>query len=266
VGAAGGILANLAANVLFWGGLGLVVALASRRRTKAFRAFFGLDRASTLNLFLSNADAAAQDPRRMIVSGHEIRSIQTLSELLAQPFLRAPDMVRGLVDGFFLGSRIRLHVEVSPRDATTVAATAVVAVGGAPRNTVRQRYVDTRQLLLTTADESTGVVAQQPITDDTYVEIVRGERAGEQIARRSNYAIVERLVDNDRGRCAIFCAGARADSSWLAVEWLTRHWLDLHRRFGDGQFAVCLVFPVPTTGDPFLQAYVEPQQLLELRG
>jgi hypothetical protein len=120
-------------------------------------------------------------------------------------------------------------------------------------------------MLLTTADEIAGVAANDPITDDSFVEVVRGERAGERVARRSNYGIVERRTDAGRGRCAIFCVGARADSSWLALEWLTRHWLDLHRKFGEADFAVCLIFPTPITGDPYLQSFVEPQQILELR-
>jgi hypothetical protein len=263
----GDVATNVVANVVFWLGLGGAVWLASRRTSRRFRSFFGLSRAGSLHLYLANAGGSG-DPsdRRVTVSAHEVRAIQSLGALLGNSAARFPEAVRGLVDSVFLAPAAELVVDVSPADPTAATVGSMVVVGAGARNAVRQRFVDSRLSLMATSTEVLGIDAHPtPIFDNAYVEVMRGTRASEHLAIGTNYAIVERYVDPTTQRCAIYCVGARADSSWLAVEWLVRHWRRLHDRFGDTTFALCLTFPTPTTGDLYLQRYVEPTEVAAVR-
>jgi hypothetical protein len=260
------VVANIIANVVFWLGLGGAVWILARNTRKSFLSFFGLTETHALKAYISNVRPSETENRRLLVSGHEFRITRSLATLFGTAPGRYPDLVRGLVDGIFVGTRIRFDVDICPDTPERADDSAIIIVGGALRNTLRQYYVNTHQTLTLSSGEELGADRHpRPIMDHSYWRITRGPRVNENIGQGANTAVVERFIDPERGRVVICCAGIRGDGSWASVEYLVRHWRDLHRRFGQQPFAMVLEFP---TGhpDPYLNEYVEPRVLAVATG
>jgi hypothetical protein len=254
------ILVSTLANIIFWVGLGGLVWLLALRSRRLLDRLFGLGADGRLTMYLSNAAPREQsnDDRRLLVSAHEMRTIWTFGALLGRGSARSPDLVRGLVDSLFLRTPVQLSVEVSPQEISIATAGPLILIGAGPRNVVRQSVVDQGYATLVTSIESPAAVELQ---GGRYVRITRGDRTGERIGLRQNFAIVERVVEMATRRNVVCCLGMRADSSWLATEWLSRHWRIISKHAKSDAFAFCLSFPTSGSNDNYLSEYVEPQIL-----
>jgi hypothetical protein len=261
------IATNVIANIVFWLGLGLVVATMARAAQRRFRRFFGLHTNQQLAVCLSNlwTTATSSRPRGYTVSLHELRA----SEAVTRPF-RLPDLVRGLVDAIYLGRhQYDFRNTVSPSAADdpkhfSELSCNLVVVGGASRNSVRRLYLQENRTSLRISNEHPDDDDHRPRDDDTfYVEVLSGADRGHRVTSGSlGLAVVEKVHDTARGTTVVFCLGHRGDFTWAATEYLARNWRSLQREFGDGPFALCLGF----RNTEYEYDYHPPRRLLALRG
>lgn len=95
-------------------------------------------------------------------------------------------------------------------------------------------------------------LCQMQITQNgSVIEIVKGKHQGEVIRRASNQhdiAILEKIVDHTRNDTGIIiAAGLDVIGTMGAVRYLIDHWQELHKTYGDKEFALALQFgPVGT--------------------
>jgi hypothetical protein len=140
------IATNVIANIVFWLGLGLVVAAMARVAQRRFRRFFGLHTNQQLAVCLSNlwTTVTSSRPRGYTVSLHELRASEAITRLFGSASFRLPDLVRGLVDAIYLGRhQYDFHSTVSPSPTDdpkhfSELSCNLVVVGGASRNNVRR--------------------------------------------------------------------------------------------------------------------------------
>jgi hypothetical protein len=264
------IATNVIANIVFWIGLGLIVAVLARIAQRRFRGFFGLRANQQLIVCLSNlwTTATSTRPRGYTVSLHELRASETITRLFGSASFRLPDLVRGLVDAIYLGGhRYDFHSTVSPSATDDPKHFAgldsnLIVLGAAARNRIRELYLDENLVSLRVANEQPEDDPHQMPSEEHYVEVLTGPDLGRRITSDSlEIAVVEKVHDTVRGTTVIFCLGRRGDATWAATEYLARNWRTLQREFGDGPFAVCLGFRELGYG----YDYHTPRRLLTLR-
>jgi len=254
------ILANIIANVIFWLGLGLILHLAIRIAQLKFLRFFGLETNKKMIAYLSNLwQPTAGDPMGCVLSGHEFRVTRIISSLFGEIPFRLPELVRGLVDSFWIGKKLSIPIEVSPLTIDEIKFTNMIVVGATPKNSVRRYYFGAGLPYLAVVGEQV-----EPLDDvfrkvlTSRVRVRKGQRKGEEIPGEYNFAIVEKVCDEEHGTTVFMCIGFRGDSSWAATEYLVRNWRKLHKKFGDKAFAVCLGFP---KSEEYMDTYEEPDIL-----
>jgi hypothetical protein len=251
---------NLLADLLFWLGLGLIVWLTVRLTQRRFLDFFGVRESRRLTVHLSNLwDPRRGDPQGSVLAGHEFRVIRTVAGLFGDAPFRLPDLVRGLVDSFFLGQKVDFSVEVSPLSAKEIGFSdlnSLMIVGATPKNSVRRHYFESGLPYLTVVGEA------KDSPDDIYrqvlsprVRVMKGPQKDGEIIGPYNFAIVEKTHDGEHGMAIFMCVGFRGDSSWGATEYLAKNWRELSREYGDKDFALCLGFPM---SERRMHSYVEP--------
>lgn len=252
---------SVAANVIFWVLLGMIFWAASATVARRFSRFFGLARADTVAVYLSNlwTAQASKRPVGYTIALHELRAAQAADKLFSSAPLRLPDLVRGLVDALWLRDRVRCLVEVSPPEGEDAELDRnLIVVGSSARNSVRARYVQARlpTAILTGEDL---VPADWPTIEQA--RSITVTRAGSQSTINLadvNMALIEKCHDPDRGTTVFFCVGIRGDSSWAATEYLVRNWKRLDAEFGSAAFVVCLGFP---RTEKYLSGYREPLRI-----
>ena len=251
---------NILANVMFWLVLGLGFHCIIRRTQSEFLRFFGLEHNRKLIVYLSNLwlPTMTKKPPGCIVAGQEFKVPKTLGALFGSAPFRLPELVRGLVDSFWIGSKLDVDHRVSPLDGGVEPGSSMIVVGATTKNSVRRDYLNKGMIYVTIAGEP----AERP--SDIHVNpleqrfiVMRGKLKGESLQRNGdhNLAIVERIRDEKNDIIVFMCTGSHGDSSWAATEYLVRHWHELFTRFRDKSFARCLWFPY--TAGP-MEDYSEP--------
>lgn len=256
------VLGNVLANLVFWAGLGSLAWLAILTTHRKLINFFGLRGNKTLIVYLSNAyESTKEKPIGGLISEHEFHVVETVRNLFGSASYRYPEMVKGLVDSFWLGEDIKLKFLVSPQQNDKIQFKNMIVVGGASRNLVRKLYIESGYVKLTSSSEE----PQQKGTclTQNYIRIVKGIRKGEIVEDQGKYnlALIEKIYDGERRITVFMCSGSRADSSWASVEYLIRHWRDLQSGSRNRPFALCLGFP---QSQDYMQGYMEPKMLTEL--
>jgi len=244
------ILTNVVANLIFWLGLGLIVGLTVRFGQRKFQKFFGLCVNQYLTVCLSNlwSTEISRRPRGYAVALHELRASEAITRLFGSASFRLPDMVRGLVDTVWTGSRdYEFQTAVSP--ATTedprkfeYLASNLIVIGAAARNSIRRLYLDSNTVSMKFSNELPEADFHQLPKDQLAVRILVGENAGTEITSTYELAILEKILDHQRDTIVFFCAGIRGDTTWATTEYLVRSWRALLQEFGSGPFALCLGF------------------------
>lgn len=256
-----GIVSNILANLVFWFLLGISFWVASRIVVRRFFRFFGLDRTSSIGVYLSNL-WTPQTSKRTVgysISLHELRAAQSVEKLFGSAPLRLPDIVRGLVDALWLRQQVQYVTDVSPLKAFDADLDRnLIVVGGSARNSVRARYVQARTPNAILAGEDQVPIDGAAVTSAPSITIMRGEAKSEVSLADANLAVVEKCRDPERETTIFFCLGMRADTSWAATEYLIRNWKHLATEFGDSNFVVCLGFP---NTEEYLDEYKEPLRL-----
>ncbi len=137
--------------------------------------------------------------------------------------------------------------------ATLTFNSNLIAVGSSVRNSIRANYVKSKFPVLTFLGEDTrSEVTPGPLGSITTVGYrENGIRRNVRYLNR-NLALVEKCYDARNGITVFFCLGVRADSSWVACEYLVRNWKALVREFDSSEFFLCLSFPL---ADRYLEAY-----------
>jgi hypothetical protein len=256
------VAGNVVANIIFWVGLGGSAWLAISTTHRQLLSFFGLQRNRTLMVYLSNAYKPTQNkPVGGLISEHEFHVIESIRNLFGSTSLRYPELVRGLVDSFWLGESINLKFAVSPQQIDRVQFRNMIVVGGGTRNLLRKVYLERNESYLVTSyeDEIQGIShANVP-----YIRITRGSRKNTLFEEegRYNLALIEKIYDRTHNTTVFMCNGLRADSSWAATEYLIRHWRELQRKSENQAFALCLGFP---KSKEYMQDYIEPEELTDL--
>jgi hypothetical protein len=104
-----GLVSNVAANLVFWALLGAIfwaITVTVARRFSRFSRFFGLARASSVAVVVSNlwTPRASFSGRAVgyTISLHELWAAQSVDRLFSSASLRMPELVRGLVDALWL--------------------------------------------------------------------------------------------------------------------------------------------------------------------
>ena len=258
------VLSNVVANVAFWLLLGGAFWLVSRFGQAKFNRFFGTATAGRVTIVLSNLWKASESRRPVgyTISLHESLAGQRINALLGAAPLRLPEAVRGLVDALWLRSRIECATEVSPPQGGDLEVSGtLIVIGGAARNSVRARHLE--QGLPRAAFESELTTGSGVHPSDNREVVVR--RSGGDVQRirsQQGVAIIEKVVLPETRRTVFYCAGARADSTWTATEYLVRHWRRLDKEFADDPFVICLAVRVP---DVYSDDYHEPTVLATIR-
>lgn len=253
------LLSDLAAEILIWAGLGFAVWLWLSARRRRFLQFFGLGKNKTLVVYLSNlwAPNSEKQSAGCTIAGQEFRVVKSFFGPFGGTRLRFPDILEGLVDSLWIGDKIKKEIEVSSRDDKDIdLENNMIVIGGTPKNSVRRYFFKKRWLSLVIdgeADEPPPSVFDKPLKPR--ILILKGHRAGNPIAGEYNFAVIEKLFDKTNETTVFMCAGYRGDSSWLATEYLLRHWGDLHKEFVNERFALCLKFRMT---DEYLSDYEEP--------
>ncbi|GAA1023810.1 MULTISPECIES: hypothetical protein [Amycolatopsis] len=265
------IATNVIANIMFWLGLGLAVAMMARIAQRRFRSFFGLHTNQQLIVCLSNlwTTATSSRPRGYSISLHELRASEAITRLFGSASFRLPDLVRGLVDAIYLGRhRYDFRNNVSPASSDdpkhfSDLSGNLIVVGAATRNSIRRLYLRENLISLRISNEYSDTDDQRPPPEMKYVEVLNGADLGQLVTSESlDLAVVEKIHDTARGTTVIFCLGRRGDTTWAATEYLARNWRSLQREFGDKPFALCLGFRDPG----YQYDYHTPRRLLTLRG
>lgn len=258
VGMISDILVNVIADIIFWLGLGIIVCLAVRIAQFRFMGFFGLKTHGKLIVYLSNLwQPTAGNPKSCVLSGHEFRVTRSINSLFGETPFRLPSLVRGLVDSFWIREKLSITVEASPPTTKQVKFTDMIVVGATPKNNVRRYYLGAGLPYLAIVGEQA-----EPLDDvfrkvlTSRVRVMKGEQKGKDIPGEYNFAIVEKICDEEHGTTVFMCAGFRGDSSWAATEYLVRNWRKLQKKFGNKAFAVCLGFP---WSEEYLDTYEEPK-------
>jgi hypothetical protein len=241
------LASNILANIIFWFGFGLIIWLIIQVSQTRFLKFFGLERNKKLVVYLSNLWKPTEGKTEgYVISGHEFRVTKSISSLFGSTPFRFPEIVRGLVDSFWVGRKLNTPVTVSPLTTDNLSFTNMIIVGSTYRNIVRKYYVNTGALYLVFTDE----LKETSADFEPAIQIIKGQRKNELITGDYNLAIVEKMYDEEHGTVIFMCAGYRGDSSWATAEYLVRHWQELRKKYGDKAFALCLGFPN-------LRAYME---------
>lgn len=251
------LINNILADIILWLGFGLLVYLFIRIVRSKFLKFFGLETNRKLVVYLSNLwKPTTEKPEGYVLSEHEFRAAESINSLFGSTPLRFPELVRGLVDSFWIGKELDITTTVSPLPTDGITFTNMIVVGGTPRNNVRRHYLSTGAPYLAIAGEQIGTPANAlapPLTPS--VRIRKGHRKDEVITGDYNFAIVEKIHDDEHRTVVFMCVGFRGDSSWAATEYLVRHWSELSKKYGDKAFALCLGFP---KSEVYMKDYKEP--------
>lgn len=251
------LLNNILADGIFWLGFGVVLVLAIRIAQFRFLSFFGLQNKRKLIVYLSNLwQPTSGDPKSCILAGHEFRVTRTINSLFGDTPFRLPELVRGLVDSFWIGKELKILVEVSPLVTEKIEFTNMIVVGATPKNGVRRYYFGAGLPYLAIVGEQAEPlenVFDQVLT--SRVKVMKGQRKGEEMPGEYNFAILERICDDEHGTVVFMCTGFRGDSSWAVTEYLARNWRELRKEYGNNDFAVCLGFP---KSEEYMDTYVEP--------
>ena len=207
-------------------------------------------------IYLSNAFKPTEEkPIGGLISEREFHVVETIRNLFGSASYRYPEMVKGLVDSFWVGEDIKLKFAVSPQQPEKIQFRNMIVVGSASRNLIRKFYIERGyNYLMSSAEEQNGISD----SNSSYICITKGSRKDEIIGDRNRYnlALIEKIYDGEHESTVFMCCGLRADSSWAAVEYLIRHWRDLEQRSKNRPFALCLGFP---NTDDYMQEYVEPE-------
>lgn len=247
------LLINILANAIFWFVLGFLIWLFIKSTQSRFLRFFGLDKTRKLVVYLSNLWVpTTEKPKGYILSGHEFCVAELINSLFGSTPFRFPDIVRGLVDSFWIGKKIDKKITVSPLNIEELVFTNMILVGAAVRNNARRYYVDTKGPYLLTADDNSET---QGNAFNAGIKINKGHRKNEVITGNYNFAIVEKIFDDEHKTIVFMCVGTRGDSSWAATEYLVRHWRELRKKYKDKEFALCLGFP---KSENYMNVYEEP--------
>lgn len=255
-----GVLGNIVANIAFWGLLGGVFWGLGKGAQARFLRFLSLGETSRITVMVSNLWQPGHSRRKIgfTISKHELLAAQAVSSFVGKAPGRLPDIVRGLVDQLWLRSRVQCAIDVSPPDLDQPEPSdCLVVIGGAARNSYRRHFLD--EGLTAALLESEAQPTPHIRSDDVRRVIINRANGDRQLVQSElNLAIVEKAMIPGRRAAVFFCHGARADGTWIATEYLLRHWRGLEREFGNGPFVVCLGFP---RNDQFFEEYVEPSVL-----
>lgn len=258
------VVSNVVANAAFWLLLGATFWLVSRFSQARFNRFFGTSSTGRVVVVLSNLWKAAESRRPVgyTISLHESLAGQRINALLAAAPLRLPEAVRGLVDALWLRSRTECVLEVSPPTGgdLDVSGTLIV-IGGSGRNSVRGRHLEQGLPRAALVYESPDGAEVRP-SDNREVIVRRSSGDIQRIRSQQGVAIIEKVILPEHHRTVFYCAGARSDSTWIATEYLVRHWRRLDREFGEDPFVICLAVPLP---DIYSADYHEPTVLATIR-
>jgi hypothetical protein len=142
------LLSNIVANIIFWFVLGIAAWGAIRITTQnKFLHFFNLTYNKNLIVYLSNLWRRTSSSSRTegySLSEHEFRATQNINNLFGSAPFRLPELVRGLVDSFWIGQKIKVTTTVSPFSTEEISFSSnMIIVGGIPRNKVRLHYLKT---------------------------------------------------------------------------------------------------------------------------
>jgi hypothetical protein len=255
---------NILANIIFWLGLGLIFRyLIVSKTRKNFLKFFGLDTKKKLIVYLSNLwlPSITIKPWGRIISGYEFKVTKSINNLFGSTPSNVPDLVKGLVDALFIEKNLEICVEVSPLTGGFDLSRNMIVVGASIKNSIRRCLLNDNMAFVTISGEP----LNDPINDNKVLdnplkqsfEIKKGMQTGTILEKQGDYniAVVEKVCEPQSNTVIFMCVGLRGDSTWIATEYLARHWDDLFKKYGDNSFARCLWFP--NSGKP-MEDYAEP--------
>lgn len=241
------VLSNIVANLLFWVILGVVFWSVSKAGRRRFVTFFGFRAQSTIDIYVSNKwdPVTSERPKGFSLALHESMAAQAAARLIQSSQLRAPEIVRGLIDGIWLNSALNSTTIVTPAvgEVSPHVGGPAVVIGSAVRNSLRRLYIGAELPRAALSYERTPAPADNWDTGASSIEI--RHRSGDRhvVNADMQLMIIEKVRDTERGAVLFFCLGSRGDTSWLAVEYLCRNWKILEREFGVNDFVVCLGLP-----------------------
>lgn len=196
---------NIFASLLFWVGLGFSVNFFLGRRDKnKFYEFFGLGRKNKVEVYLSNLwlPTLANRPWKYAISGREFQTTKTMNALFGEAPFSIPEIVRGLVDSFWI-NKITLDIKVSPLNDKNYLpeGNTLIVIGSTLKNSARRCYLGQNSLKLKISGESKDPIIAKDNTSDNYLKnkaiILKGSHNSEEINPKSEdiqVAILEKIT------------------------------------------------------------------------
>ncbi|MEV0852131.1 hypothetical protein [Nocardia fluminea] len=235
------VVTNLVANIAFWLLLGAAFLVGGRQVERRMVRFFAMHRSRRIDVYLSNTALPRPDGRpRYSLSLHEFHAAQAVDKLVGAAPLRLPELVRGLVDGIWLRRRISSRVAVSQAANGAELTDSCIVVGSGARNLLRRFAVMEGIARATIVRELSTDLASHAVGEEVEVAITVGDGGQQSIKAVKNIAVIEKSTRPDGGAAAFYCLGVRADTSWVAVEYLVRNWRRLAKQFKDEDFIIVL--------------------------
>jgi hypothetical protein len=251
------IITSTLANFIFWFLLGFIFWVYIIFVEVKLIRFFGMRKKKILRVYTSNLwKQATEKSKAYVASGHELNVATSVNNLFGSVPYRLPELVRGLIDGFWISQKIDVEVKISPINCDNMFFTNMILIGGTPKNSIRRYYYRKSMISLSLVGESGEDIQGSTVKIlSPRIKILKGMRKDEEVTYPYNLALIEKVFDREHNVKVFMCTGLRADSSWLAVEFLIENWKELYKKYKEDEFALCIGFPET---EEYLENYIEP--------
>jgi len=200
-----------------------------------------------LSVSVQNLYEEQQAWNGIALSAAEFEIIPSVDRWL-QPIAGIETEFLDMLFNYITPARMRLsvvHLEYvpSPRSVNELDLRdrTVIIIGGTAHNAGAKLYCDENSALMETDDSEKGVrIMQGRYTGRLLTPTNTRQNNGYP---ESEVARLEKIVDIERNAVAFIAEGVGTNGTLAAMHHLITHWEQLHAKYGDRSFAICLECP-----------------------
>jgi hypothetical protein len=252
------ILVGVASNLITVA-IGAVAGLAFFLfRYKSLLRFYGIRRSQgAIRIVVPRLDVKAGGTAAAIpvfkgYAGPAVTQIDYEAAVLLQEqirpniFYRLSREVRDWTSGkLVVAARVNPAIELAPAPADVPswqyshASTSLILIGGPAYNAATGYYQDQEGAHFAFVRGDDGVRwCVKPLRGRTPYDpsLIESRAAGRELG------FVQRIIRKDTGAYVTMCSGTGAGATLATAEWLSRHYLQLHRRCRNGEYGILLAF------------------------
>jgi len=255
------VLASIVGTGLFWIIAGITWYLF-KSRGNAFKKFFLSMKKTEVLVYLSNVSCSKDHEKTeaVIISGKEFESTNIINEMFKRSPFSSADIIRGLVDSFWMQEsplpvfRVSRNTDCEPAHSEDFDKfNTLIVVGSTNKNSIRRYFLKMNSLKMKLKWENDNVkewcdynfFEEQKQESNEYIKYFNSIESQQGIiyaTDKYNIAILEK-INSVFGNTIFMCVGVRADDSFNAVDYLCENWEKLHGEFGADEFAICIGTP-----------------------